>query len=52
MMEKTWRIELEFRGKKQVMLVNALSDIEAVYKARTAVKDWRNAAHIISAKTI
>lgn len=51
-MEKTWRVELEFHSKKQVIFVNALSDIEAVYKARTVAKDWCNVAHIISVKTI
>ncbi len=52
MMEKTWRVELELHSKKHVVFVNALSDIEAVYKARTVAKDWCNVAHIISAKAI
>ena len=51
-MEKTWQVELELHGKKQVVFASAMSDIDAVQKARTVAKDWCNVAHIISAKTI
>ena len=45
-MEKTWRVELELHGAKQIVFVSAVSDIDAVQKARTVAKDWCNVAHI------